>query len=72
MTTATPAPIAVDETIAAPALGVSVGFLRKDRRTKKLIPFFRIGTSVRYNLDRCREALLAREEGGSQRAAKGE
>lgn len=58
--------IAVDETQLAEAIGMSVHFLRKDRRTKRQIPFLRIGGSIRYNLDRVRAALDATEEGGVQ------
>jgi hypothetical protein len=58
--------IAVDETEAAKAIGMSVHFLRKDRRTKRLIPFFRIGDCIRYDLGRVREALAAVEEGGTR------
>ena len=57
-------PVNVDENIAAKFIGLSVHFLRKDRRNKKLIPFYRIEGSIRYNLDRVREALAAMEEGG--------
>ncbi|WP_130434115.1 hypothetical protein [Rivibacter subsaxonicus] len=56
--------IAVNERACAQAIGMSVPWLRKDRRTKRLIPFFRIGTAVRYNIDRVREALATMEEGG--------
>jgi hypothetical protein len=59
-----PAPIAVDEHVAAKALGLSVFFLRKDRQTNRRIPFYKIGSACRYNLDRCREALAAMEQGG--------
>ncbi len=59
------APIGVDEFDVAKAIDMSVHFLRKDRRTKRLIPFYRIGDSIRYNLDRVREALSALEEGGA-------
>lgn len=58
-------PIAVDEAVAAAALGVSIHFLRKDRRTKRLFPFYRIGDRVLYNLDRVRATLFDMEEGGS-------
>ncbi len=58
-------PIAVDEYAAAVALGVSVPFLRKDRRTRQLFPFYRVGTLVRYNLQRLAEALATLEEGGA-------
>lgn len=57
--------IAVDEKQAAAAINMSVGFLRKDRQTKRLIPFYRIGGSIRYDLNRVREALAAVEEGGA-------
>lgn len=57
------APIAVDEATAAMAIGMSIHFLRNDRRTKRLIPFYRIGDCIRYDLARVREALAAMEEG---------
>jgi hypothetical protein len=56
--------IAVGEKECAAAIKMSVPFLRKDRAGKRLIPFYRIGGSIRYDLGRVREALLAREEGG--------
>jgi hypothetical protein len=59
------APIAISESEAAQALGVSVHFLRKDRQTKRLLPFYKLGGAVRYNLERVREALAAVEEGGT-------
>lgn len=55
----------VDDRTAAPALGVSVSWLRKDRLGKRLVPFVRIGGSVRYHLPTVREALLALAEGGA-------
>ena len=57
-------PIAINETCLAEALGMSVHFLRKDRRTKRLIPFYRLGGSIRYNLISVTNALAAYEEGG--------
>ena len=64
--------IVVCETEAARAIGMSVHFLRKDRRGKRLIPFYRIGDRVLYDLERVRQALLALEEGGvfAQRGAR--
>lgn len=59
-----PVPIAVDERVCARSLGVSVGMLRKDRAGSKTIPFYRIGRSIRYDLQRVREALSKVEEGG--------
>ncbi len=63
-------PIAVDETACAAAIGMSVAWLRKDRRGARLVPFYRLGGSVRYNLARVREALGAVEEGGGKRAVR--
>lgn len=58
--------IAVDETALAVAIGMSVAFLRKDRRTKRLLPFYRLGGAIRYDLTRVRESLAALEEGGTK------
>ena len=57
-------PLAVGELEAATALGLSVHTLRKDRQHDRRIPYFKIGSAVRYNLDRVREALTALEVGG--------
>jgi hypothetical protein len=65
---ASPTPIAVDERACAAALGMSVAWLRKDRLGSRLLPHFKLGSSVRYNLDRCREALNAAEVGGLKAA----
>lgn len=53
-----------DEYAIARALGVSVHTLRKDRTGARRIPFYKIGSTVRYNLDRVREALAELEVGG--------
>jgi hypothetical protein len=64
-------PIAVGEAEAAKAIGISVFFLRKDRRNKRLIPFIRLGDRCLYDLNRVRAALLQLEEGGcAVRSAK--
>lgn len=72
-TTTTPAPVrlGVTETEIAQALGLSVYFLQHDRRKRQLIPFYRIGGSIRYCPDRVREALAALEEGGTKKTKKG-
>lgn len=62
--------IAVDEYAAAAAINKSVGWMRKDRLGARIIPFYKIGGSVRYNLDRIREALAAVEEGGPAAAGR--
>lgn len=70
MTTTAP-PIAVDEFACALAIGMSVGWLRKDRRTARVLPFYKLGDSVRYDLDRVRSALVAKcEEGGASQRTK--
>lgn len=56
--------IGVEEHAMAASIGMSVEFLRKDRSGKRLIPFYRIGTAIRYNPTRVSEALTALEQGG--------
>jgi hypothetical protein len=56
--------IIVDEYSCAAALGMSVGWLRADRLGKRILPFYKIGGAVRYNLRRVEEALAAVEVGG--------
>jgi hypothetical protein len=56
--------IAVDERACARAISMSVAWLRKDRGGKRLLPFYRVGGRVRYDLSRVRTALAAVEEGG--------
>lgn len=46
-------------------LSLSVDWVRKDRRHARLLPFFKIGGSVRYNRQRVLEALARLEEGGA-------
>jgi len=62
--------LAVNEFDVAEALGVSVHFLRKDRRTRRIIPFSKVGDRVLYNLERVRAAVLALEEGGQRRKSR--
>lgn len=45
--------------------------VRKDRTGKRRIPFFKIGGSVRYDLDRVREALQQYEQGGPPAPKRG-
>jgi hypothetical protein len=58
--------IIVDEHACAASLGLSVGWLRADRLGKRIIPFYKIGGAVRYNLRRVEQALAAVEYGGSR------
>lgn len=62
--------VVLDEKGIAEALGISVSFVRKDRGGKRILPFFRIGDLIRYDLGRVRAALLANEEGGRQKATR--
>lgn len=59
------APIGVDESVIAQQISLSVSWLRKDRRTKRIIPFFRVGDLVRYNPETVAAAMRARNEGGA-------
>ena len=58
--------LAVDEKTLAEAIGMSVAWLRKDRSGARVVPFFRLGSSVRYSIDRVRKALDKRAEGGAR------
>jgi hypothetical protein len=69
--TATTPRIGVDEIEMAAAIGMSVGWLRKDRRSKRLIPFFRLGDRVKYNPARVMEAMASLEEGGTRKRRNG-
>jgi hypothetical protein len=60
--------IALNEKELSDVLGMSVSFLRKDRITRRIIPFYRIGDSIRYDIGRVREALIRLEEGGPSTA----
>ena len=58
--------LAVDEKTLAEAIGMSVAWLRKDRSGARIVPFYRLGSSVRYSIDRVREALDKQAEGGAR------
>jgi len=55
----------VDDKAIAEVIGMSLPWVRKDRRTKRILPFFRLGGRVRYDVPTVRAALLARSEGGN-------
>jgi hypothetical protein len=63
-------PFAVDDKKIAVLIGMSLGWVRKDRATKRTIPFFRIGDSVRYDVDTVRGVMRARMEGGNGKISK--
>jgi hypothetical protein len=52
----------VDGQTCAKALGKSLAWLRKDRITKRLVPFVKIGSEAKYDLDAVRRAFVV--EGG--------
>ena len=57
--------LACREDVIAEEMDLSLAFLRADRRGKRLIPFYKIGSSVRYNINRVREAIATHEVGGA-------
>lgn len=63
-------PRAVDDKQIAELIGMSVHWVRKDRKTKRILPFFRIGDSVRYDVETVRKVFLSRMEGGAAWAPK--
>ncbi len=58
-------PLAITEHQVAACIGMSVHWVRKDRRTKRILPFYKLGDAVRYDLERVRQALMGTEEGGT-------
>jgi len=58
--------LTLDDAGAAALLGVSIAFLRKDRITKRCVPFTRVGGRVLYNPDSRRAMLAANEVGGPE------
>lgn len=61
----------MNERQCADAIGMSVAWLRKDRRTKRVIPYYRLGNRILYSLPRVQSALDQLEEGGANpRAGK--
>jgi hypothetical protein len=73
MTTAySSARLFVDDEELAGLIGVSIHFLRKDRRTARRIPFVRLGDRILYDVERVRRAMLELEEGGpAPKSARG-
>jgi hypothetical protein len=68
--TANVQPLFHDDVQLAELIGLSVSFLRKDRRADRAIPFMRIRGRILYDLGRVRAALLALEEGGNTKRAR--
>lgn len=63
--------LAISEKQIADLTGLSIPWFRKDRRGKRLIPYYRVGGRILYSPERVQAALVALEEGGSlPRAAR--
>ena len=56
--------ISLTDKEVAEALGMSLAFVRKDRATNRILPFYRIGAAIRYDIDVIRRQLLNSMEGG--------
>lgn len=65
-----PQPFAVDDKQIAGLIGMSVAWVRKDRATKRTIPFFRLGDCIRYDVATVRSVMQARMEGGNCKGSK--
>jgi hypothetical protein len=50
----------------AELVNMSVPWVRKDRRTKRILPFYRLGRSIRYDTDTVLKAMQSRMEGGAK------
>jgi hypothetical protein len=71
-TSSTRARLFVDDEELAGLIGVSIHFLRKDRRKARRIPFVRLGDRILYDVERVKHAMLELEEGGpAPRPARG-
>jgi hypothetical protein len=57
----------IGERQQAKLIGLSVAFLRKDRRTDRLIPYIKVKGRILYSPSRVHQALLAFELGGPQK-----
>ena len=54
----------------APVIGVSVGFLQKDRREAQRIPYVKLGDRCLYDMDEALAAVRALTVGGPRRARR--
>lgn len=62
----TTAPLFVTDRELAPLIGVSVGFLQKDRREAQRIPFIRLGDRCLYDVQESLAAVKALTVGGNR------
>ena len=59
-------PLFVTDRELAPLIGVSVGFLQKDRREAQRIPFIRLGDRCLYDVQEALAAVKALTVGGAR------
>jgi hypothetical protein len=59
-------PLFVTDRKLAPLIGVSVGFLQKDRREAQRIPFIRLGDRCLYDVNEALAAIKALTVGGNR------
>ena len=59
-------PVTLSTQELAKALGIRSEFLKRDRRRARVIPFYRLGDRIHYDLVRVREVLISLEQGGAQ------
>jgi hypothetical protein len=64
--TPTGTPRLVRDRVMAPMLDVSLGFLQKDRRGARIIPFIQLGDRCLYDVDEVFAAVKARTVGGTR------
>ena len=57
-------PVIADDKAIAKITQMSLPWVRKDRSTNRILPFFRMGRAVRYNVPVVLAALTAHMEGG--------
>lgn len=58
------------DTQLSETLGIPVSTIRADRRLERRLPFIKLGRSVLYDADECRQALDAFKVGGYQDQTK--
>lgn len=58
--------IALTDKEVAVALGMSLAWVRKDRLTNRVLPYYRLGSAVRYDVDVVRKMLMKSMEGGAK------
>ena len=63
-------PRLVTDRVLAPTIGVSVGFLQKDRIGPQRIPYIKLGDRVLYDMDEVMVAVKSMTVGGPARRGR--